>query len=111
MKITIKDTEVTLKQTFRTSMLYENAMGESFGQNITTTNFIFYFYCNILGSQPGLSLNFDEVIDYLDENPNVLQEYTLWLAEINKVNDKFKGLEDTKKNETEKKVKKSKKNE
>lgn len=105
MKITIKDTEVTLKQTFRTSMLYENITKESFGTNLSTSNFILYFYCNILGSDQSLVLDFDEFIDILDDNPSWLEEYTKWLVESNKVADKLKGeqAKPVKKNGTKKK--------
>lgn len=109
MKITIKDKEITLKQTFRTSMLYENITKESFGGNFSTSNFILYFYCNVLGSDQSLVLDFDEFIDILDANPSWLEEYTKWLVKVNNINEKLKGVSEDKgikKNQT--KMKQSK---
>lgn len=110
MEITIKDTKVTLKQSFRTAMLYENITNESFGNNLNTSNFILYFYCNVLGSEPTLTIGFDDFIDFLDLNPNLLSEFTQWLIETNKVQDKLKGTTEEK-TVKKKATKKSKKNE
>jgi len=95
MKITIKGKEITLKQSFRTAIIYENITKESFGSGINTTNLILYFYCTVLGSDKDLVLDFDEFIDILDEMPNKLSEYADWLATINGIDSKING---TKKN-------------
>lgn len=102
MKITINNTDIELKQSFRTSMIYENIANETFTGS-SMSNFILYFYCNVLGSDKNLILDFDDFIDYLDANPDKVKEYTEWLAKVNEIDDKLKNEEKTKKNKTTKK--------
>lgn len=92
MKITINEKEITLKQSFRATMLYENITKESFGINLTTSNLILYFYCTVLASDSSLIIDFDWFIDnVLDTNPDLLMEFTKWLTEVNNTSEKLKG--------------------
>lgn len=80
MEITIKDKEIKLKKTFRSLIAFESATGKAFAPK-TVTDSIMYFYCVIIASDQELELTYDEFMDWLDENPTALNEFTQWLIE------------------------------
>ena len=83
MKINIKGKEVELKYTFRSFILYENIQGKSFTPS-TTTEVLIFLYCCILASDRELVFTFDEFLDYVDEHPNVIEEFSeFFVAQIN----------------------------
>lgn len=84
MTIKIKDREVTLKYTFRSLILYENIQNKSFSPE-STTDVLIYMFCIILTSDKELDLKFDEFLDLVDENPNLIVQFSDWLTnELNK---------------------------
>jgi hypothetical protein len=103
MEIKIKGKNITLKYSFRGFMIYEKITGESFNPK-GITEILVYFYSTIIGSAKDLDLEFDEFMDYLDENPGLVEEFSGWLASvmsrnsyINQSQDKEKTEEDPKK--------------
>lgn len=89
MKITINDKEIELKYTMRSMMLYENITEKSFTPS-TMTDLITFMYCIVVASSKDYSLKFDDFIDYLDENPAVLNEFSEWIVNIISANDTLK---------------------
>lgn len=86
MIIKIKDKDITLKYSFRSLMLFENIQDKSFTPS-TTTDVLVFFYCVIMGSEKDLEFTFDEFLDLVDSDPNLVIEFSEWLsAEINKQN-------------------------
>lgn len=86
MKLKIKDREVELKYSFRSLILYENIQKKSFAPESTTDVLIFMF-CTILASDRDLQLDFNDFLDMIDENPQLVVDFSSWLtAEINKGN-------------------------
>lgn len=86
MKIKIEDREVELRYSFRALMLYENIQKKSFAPE-TTTDVLVFMFCCILGSAKDIHLDFNTFLDMLDENPNLVIEFSNWLTdEINKTN-------------------------
>lgn len=81
MKITIKDKEIELKYTMRSMLMYENMTDKTFTPT-TLTDIITYFYCVVISSSKDYSLSFDEFIDYLDENVDVVSEFSTWIVDI-----------------------------
>lgn len=78
MKIQYKDKEIELKQSLRALLMYENITNKSFNpQNFT--EILTYFYCIIVSSSKDFSIKFDDFVDYIDENPVILEEMTNWL--------------------------------
>ena len=47
-------------------------------------------YCVVVASSKDYSLKFDEFIDYIDENPNIITEFGTWIQEVVNTNDIFK---------------------
>ena len=87
MKITINDTEIALKKTFRSIIAYESATGKIFNPK-SVTEMIMYFYCVVAASDTTIEISYDDFMDFLDEHPTVITEFTEWLAKMN-------GIEDT----------------
>lgn len=80
MTLKIKDREVNLKYSFRTFFIFENIMGRSF-QPDTTTDVLCFFYSCIMASDKELDFKFDEFLDMVDDNPNLLIEFSQFISE------------------------------
>lgn len=83
MKIQIKDIEITLKSTFRTYIIFENITGKSFQNVATLSDILCFMYATILASTKNAEISFDEFMDYIDENPNVVTEFSDWMMKTN----------------------------
>lgn len=89
MEITIKDKTITLKYSFRSMIIYEKIMNESFKPH-GVTQLVVYFYSVVMASSEGLSLTYDEWMDYLDANPKALSDFSLWLQSVYSTNEQMK---------------------
>lgn len=78
MKVTIKGKEIELKNSIRAYMIYENVEGKSFTFS-SVSDLVTFFYCTIVSSSKDYSITLDEVIDEIDKNPNLIQEFSTWL--------------------------------
>lgn len=81
MKINIKDKELNLKYSFRSMMIYEKITGVSFNPR-GITEIIVYFYSTILASDKDIALTLDEFVDWIDEHPNMLNDFSVWMTSI-----------------------------
>ena len=99
MQITINEKKITLKKSFRSLIAYESAMGKTFNPT-TITESIMYFYCVIISSDSDIELSFDNFMNWLDNNPNSLKEFTQWLIEQNEIENKLTKKKSTKKTVT-----------
>lgn len=96
MKVTIKDKEITLKQSFRALIAYEQITNETFNPS-TITDMILYFYCVIISSKEfDEPMTFEEFMDYLDEHQELLTDFTTWLTQLGKQNGIFEDKEEKK---------------
>lgn len=80
MKITIKEQEVTLKYGFRALMVYEQILGKTFEPK-GITEVLTFMYCVIISSEKNLEFSYDEFLDWIDENPSMIKEFSEWLTE------------------------------
>lgn len=78
MKVTIKGKEIELKYSIRALMMYENIAGKTF-QPTNLTDMITFCYCIVLSSSGDYSLGLDDFIDEIDNNPELIQEFSTWL--------------------------------
>ena len=85
MKINILGRDIELKATFRAYIIFENITGKSFQQLSTLADVLTFFYATILGSAKTTDISFDAFLDFIDENPNVVTEFSEWMAESNAV--------------------------
>ena len=85
MKIQILGRDIELKATFRAYLIFENITGKSFQQLSTLADVLTFFYATILGSAKTTDISFDDFLDFIDENPNVVTEFSEWMAGSNAV--------------------------
>lgn len=78
MKLHINDKDVELRWSFRSLLLFENIMQKSFEPK-GLTDIITYMYCVIIASDKDLNLTYDDFLFYLDEHPNVITDFSVWL--------------------------------
>ena len=78
MDITIKDKTYKLKYTLRALFIYEQITGKVFEMKTITDEYLF-FYCLLLANNPDTSLSFDELIDSMDEDMNLMLQYREFL--------------------------------
>jgi hypothetical protein len=81
MKIKIKEKEIELKYSYRALMIYENIQKQSFNPK-TLSDIIVFFYSVVVSSAKDRNILFDDFMDWLDENPNVITEFSNWLQSI-----------------------------
>lgn len=75
MKFTIKDKEYTVKYTIRALFIFEQITGKPFGINTLLDNYLF-FYSMILANNPDSPLDWDDFIDALDNDRNLMKQLT-----------------------------------
>ena len=85
MKITIKGKEIELVNTMRTMIMYENITEKTFAPE-SVTDIIIYMYCVVLASSKDYSLTLDDFIEYIDENPDIFEQFSTWLTDVAKSN-------------------------
>ena len=79
MEIKIKDKIITLKLSLRSLLAYENITGKNFNpQNFS--DMLVFFYAVVITSSKDYSLTFDDFVDYLDENPVLLEQLSQWIS-------------------------------
>lgn len=94
--INIKNKEYKVKQTLRALFIFEQITGRPFEIKTMLDNYIF-FYSVILANNPDNILDWDDFIDALDENPNLLNDFTELNQKQNKVDALFNSEEGEKK--------------
>lgn len=85
MKIQILGRDIELKATFRAYIIFENITGKSFQQLSTLADVLTFFYATILGSAKITDISFDAFLDFIDENPNIVAEFSEWMTGNNAV--------------------------
>lgn len=89
MKIQIKDKEIELRYTLRSMLMYENITEKTFNPS-TMSDVITFMYCIVVSSSKDYSLMFDDFLDWLDDNPNMVNEFGEWLNSEVQTNNVFK---------------------
>lgn len=98
--ITIKDKEYNIKYSIRALFIFEQITGKPFKIETLLDNYIF-FYSIILASNKGNVLDWDDFLDELDTNPNLLIQLNEILNQQDKLDNIFnkeEGNNDSKKN-------------
>ena len=88
MTIKYKGKEYEIKFTYRALMIYENITNTAFQPN-NFTGIINYFYSALLAAAKGESIDYNEFIDWLDENPDELNKFSMFLDELYDLNNKI----------------------
>lgn len=100
MTINVCNRECELKFGIRSLMMFENIAEHEFkGDNLIDV--VTMLYCIVVSSTKDYSLTMDDFIEYLDENPDVMQKIATWLSTVQSTQDIIK-----KKSEPKARVKK-----
>lgn len=70
----INNIEYKLKYTLRALFIYEQITGKAFKLETITDEYIF-FYCILVANNPEMKLTFDELIEAIDEDMNIMLEF------------------------------------
>lgn len=76
MEITIKDQTIKLKFGFKAMMIYERIEEKAFAPS-TMSDVIMFFYSCILAANADIL--FDDFVEWLDDNPNMITEFSTFL--------------------------------
>ena len=79
MKLQIKDREVELRYSLRIYMVFESMVNRAFNPNLTS-DAIMLFLAAILSSDPNCDIDLDELIDKIDEEPMLLDDFIKWYS-------------------------------
>lgn len=71
--------ELNLKQTFRAHIIYEQIMGHGFITTDGLNGVIVLFYSYIMGSNRGATVDYNQYMDWIDDNPEMLTKFTEWI--------------------------------
>lgn len=83
MTIKIKDRDCKIKQTIRAIFLWEQISEKRFELKSTLDNYL-YFYCILLANNPDF-MSWDEYLDEIDDNPEMLVQMSNILAGENEL--------------------------
>ena len=100
MKINIQGKDVELKRSLRSMIFYESLAGKPFEPK-QLVDIITYFYSVVMSSERTLTITLDEFVDLLDENPQLLIDFSTWLAHVFALGSQIKEVKDEKKKEDE----------
>lgn len=101
MNINIQGKDVELKRSLRSMIFYESLAGKPFEPK-QLVDIITYFYSVVMSSERTLTITLDEFVDLLDENPQLLIDFSTWLAKVFALESQIKEVkEDEKKKEDE----------
>lgn len=81
MTIQINQKEIELKYSFRALMIFENITKRSFNPS-TVSDIVIFFYSVVLGSDRNINIEFDDFIDWLDDSPEKMNEFSEWLTSV-----------------------------
>lgn len=115
MKIKIKEQELELHYSLRIYMFYENIMGHSIDmQTISSyTSLVVLFYSSILATlqyeHKNLDITYDEYMDWLDSQHNILADFASWFIKNVEVSAKVTPIKDSSDESTDSLAKKKSK--
>jgi hypothetical protein len=90
MKINIKGKEIELKNTFRSMIIYEKVAGKTFNPE-GKTEILLYYYSVIMASDKDCQLEFDDLLDMVDENPKLITDFSEWLNKSFRISNYLNG--------------------
>jgi len=81
MNIVIKDKPYPIRYTVRAMILFEQMRKKSFSLD-TLTDQYYFVYCLILATNKDCTLTFDDLLDAIDEQPRIMEDFGDWLNAI-----------------------------
>lgn len=93
--IKINGEDFKVKQTIRALFLWEQIAGKPFEIKSTLDNYL-YYYALILANNPDCNLSWDNFIDAIDENPQIVLDMTKAIADTQARDKIFESKEEDK---------------
>lgn len=93
MIITINGKELKVKYTIRALFIFEQITGKAFEIKCLMDNYLF-FYSMILANNPDTTLEWDEFIDALDNDVELINQLSKVIADSQKKSNLFEGITD-----------------
>jgi hypothetical protein len=73
--ISIKGIDYTIKQSFRSYLLYEEMTQKQISEIETMKDILTLLYCTFKGCNKIFTFTFDEYIDFIDDDPTILTRF------------------------------------
>lgn len=70
-------------------LMYENVTGGSSTPS-NLTDVVTFFYCIVVASSKDYSIQFEDFVDWIDENKSVMDEFSTWMQDIVTTNSRLK---------------------
>ena len=100
MKITYKDKEYEIKLSLRALMLYENFTQQSFNNGNLSSTINLLYAILLAASKNAPAIDYDEYLDWLDDNRDIFEKFTQWLIDEEKAQERKMPKEKSKKKQT-----------
>lgn len=82
IKIKISGVEYTIKQSFRSLMIFENLTGiNAFEANNSVNHLLMLFYSILKGCNKDFEFEFEQFVDLIDENPESVELFSNFIQE------------------------------
>lgn len=78
MEISINEKTYKVKYGFKALMMYERIVGGAFDPK-TLGDILTFFFCCVLAG--GAEITYEQFLDALDEDPDLVNEFSLWLKD------------------------------
>lgn len=76
IEVVIKDQTFKIRQSFRSYMLYEENLGKAIGDIVSIKDILNLLYYTLKGcNMSTFNFTFDEFIDIIDEQPDILAKF------------------------------------
>lgn len=96
MDMEIRGKQYKLKYTLRALFIYEQITGKLFNLETVTDQYLFC-YCVLAANNPDMDLTFDDLIDAIDEDINLMVEFQSFLKKEMEKQQQFLTKSDIKK--------------
>ncbi len=85
----MKLTELKLKYTNRSIMIFEAITGKAFNITSLTDQYLFFYSILLANNKDVFEITFDDFIDLLDDQPEAMVHFGEWLTCAIKMNNQF----------------------
>ena len=89
MKIKINGNEITLKQTIRSLLMFENIQGTSYAPK-SLNDILLYLYCVVVASSKDYTFSYEDWIDWVDDNPADLEKVVQFIQQTEETQNNIK---------------------
>lgn len=104
MKFKYNEKEYELKYSFRALIIYENITKKNFNPS-SISDIVIFFYSILCASGKGDVFDFNVFMDIIDDNPQLVTEFSEWLTSTLTMQNKISPIDEAETSKAEKKIK------